>query len=188
MDARAYFDIEGVSLTAFQLSFLAALRRKIGKHLRPYCAEASQDSLLVVLDITSPGTVLVSAGLELRGNKLRGDRVRVQDWSFPPVPTPQCGFIIEGPIDVLAAQGCKFLEKFASRPIVEHQWLHKGRVYAQCHVFDDSGERLSQMYRADWAPAGQAGQLIEDGFVHGKGWIQTEGLGPPDRVARVPRP
>lgn len=42
-----------------------------------------------------------------------------------------------------------------------------------------------QMYRSDWAPPRQEEHLIAGGFVHGKGWIQTRGLGEPDRVTVV---
>ncbi len=74
---------------------------------------------------------------------------------------------------------------FANRPIVRHEWLHRRRVYADCYLFEDSGERLAQTYRSDWAPQGQEQRLIAEGFVHGKGWIQTLGLGEPDRVVHV---
>lgn len=68
---------------------------------------------------------------------------------------------------------------------MKHEWLHRGRVYAECYLFADSGERLAQMYRSDWAPLSQEDRLVAEGFVHGKGWIQTRGLGEPDRIVRV---
>ena len=184
MDDRAWFEAEGEALTADQLAFLSALRRRLDDRLRPYCVEASEDCLSLVLDVDAPGVALASVGLELRRRSLRGDRISVHDRSFPPSPTRD-GFVVEGEPSELAARGSELLERFVLRPVVRHDWLHKGRVYADCYLFEDSGERLSQMYRSDWAPPGQEDRLIAQGFVHGKGWIQTRGLGEPDRVTLV---
>lgn len=41
------------------------------------------------------------------------------------------------------------------------------------------------MYRGDWAPRGLEAKLVAKGLVHGGGWVQTEGLGEPDRVTLV---
>ncbi|TNM37294.1 hypothetical protein FHP29_15730 [Nocardioides albidus] len=184
MDDLAFFDLEGETLTASQLAFLAALRSRLNDRLRPYCGELTEDSLLLVLDVDAPDTALVSVGLELRRGRLQGDRISVHDRSFPTSPTVD-GFLMEGAPDELAATGAALLERFANRPIVRHEWLHRGKVYADCYLFEDSGERLSQMYRGDWAPRGQERRLITEGFVHGKGWVQTRGLGEPDRVVHV---
>lgn len=184
VDDRAFFEIEGDELTADQHLFLVALRRNLNDHLRPYCAELDAARLLLVLDVDAPDLALVSVGLELCGSKLRGDRISVHDRSFPPSPTAD-GFVSEGTPSELAAQGSQLFERFASRPIVRHEWLHRHRVYANCYLFEDSGERLAQMYRPDWAPRGQEQRLIADGYVQGKGWIQTQGLGEPDRITHV---
>lgn len=139
---------------------------------------------MLVLDVDAPGVVLVSVGLELRGRSLRGDRISVHDWSFPPDPTPD-GFLMVGGPTELAARAGDLLEWFASRPVVRHEWVHHGRVYADCYLFEDSGERLAQGYRSDLAPPGQEDHLVAERFVYGAGWVQTQGLGDPDRVVRV---
>jgi len=187
MDDRTYFDIEdGEELSPAQLLFLRALRESLDERLRPYCAELANDRLLLVLDIDAPNLALVNVGLELREAQLRGDRISVHDRTFPSTPTSD-GFLANGTPGELAAQGAALLRKFASRPVVRHEWLHRGQVYADCYLFEDTGERLAEGYRSDLAPVGQEAQLIEAGHVHGDGWIQTDGLGEPHRVIRVPR-
>lgn len=148
------------------------------------CAELDDDRLLLVLDVDAVELALVNVGLELRGNQLRGDRISVHDRTFPETPTRD-GFVLEGSPKELASRGFELLEAYDGRPIVRHEWLHRRRVYASCYLFEDTGERLAQMYRRDWAPRGQEAGLIAKGFVHGGGWIQTEGLGDPDRVILV---
>lgn len=184
MDDRAFFECEDWELTSFQLEFLAALRGLVEGRLGPYCAELDEDRLLLALDVDAPDLALVNVGLELRANRLRGDRISVHDRTFPATPTRD-GFVLEGSPTQLAARGYELFDSFVRRPVVRHEWLHKGRVYAECYLFEDTGERLAQMYRSDWAPRRQEARLIKKGFVRGGGWIQTHGLGKPDRVILV---
>lgn len=184
MDDRVFFEVEDYRLTDDQSLFLSALRCALGDRLRPYCVESADDCLFLVLDVDAPELALVSVGLRLCGRSLQGDRISVHDRSFPPRPTRD-GFLMEGSPDELAARGSQLLTWFAERPVVRHEWLRGARVYANCYLFEDSGERLAQMYRSDWAPPGQEARLIAEGFVRGGGWIQTEGLGAPDRVVLV---
>ncbi|WP_157421632.1 hypothetical protein [Agromyces sp. Leaf222] len=184
MDDLAWFDLEGEALTDAQLSFVSALRARLRDGLRPYCVERTDDNLLLVLDVDAPEVALVSVGLQLRGRSLRGDRISVHDRSFPPVPTLN-GFHLDGGSPELAARAGDLLEWFANRPVVRHEWLHHGQVYADCYLFEDSSERLAQTYRSDLAPPSEEDRLIAERFVHGAGWIQTQGLGDPDRVVRV---
>ncbi|WP_405057631.1 hypothetical protein OG474_33555 [Kribbella sp. NBC_01505] len=181
MDDREYFELEDARLTSFELEFLTALRVLVDGQLRPYCVELDDDGLLVGLDIDAPDVALITVGLELTGNRLRGDRISIHDRTFPPTPTPD-GFVLEGAPSDLAARGWELLDTYNRRPIVKHEWLHRRRVYASCYLFEDTGERLSDMYRGDWAPRRQEAELRAKGFVRGRGWIQTEGLGDPDRV------
>lgn len=184
VDDREYFELEDAQLTSFQLKFLSALRVLVDGRLRPYCVEFDDDRLLLALDIDAPDVALVNVGLELSGNRLRGDRISVHDRTFPPTPTRD-GFVLEGTPTDLAARGCELLDSYVRRPVVRYEWLHRRRVYATCHLFEDTGERLADMYRSDWAPRRQEAELIAKGFVHGADWIQTEGLGEPDRVILV---
>lgn len=184
MDDLAFFELQGQVLTADQRAFLGALRECLEDRLQPYCYELTEHHLLLALDVDAPGVALVSVGLELRGGTLRGDRISVHDRAFPPELTSD-GFVVEGSAIELATRGVELLERFANAPVVKHEWLHLGRVDAECYLFADLGERLAQMYRSDWAPLGQEDGLVAEGFVHGKGWIQTRGLGEPDRVVGV---
>ena len=184
MDDREYFDVEDGQLTSFQLTFLAALRVLVDGRLRPYCVALDDDRLLLALDVDASDLALANVGLELSGNRLRGDRMDVHDRAFPPTPTRD-GLVLEGSPAELAARGYELLDAYVRRPVVRHEWLHRRRVYATCHLFEDTGERLAQMYRSDWAPPGQEAKLITNGFVYGGGWIQTVGLGNPDRVILV---
>lgn len=185
MDDRAFVDLGDEPLTSAEAAFLSALRARLDGRLRPYCCELSADRLVLALDVDAPGVALVSVGLELRGDRLRGDRLGVHDRSFPPGPTPD-GLVAVGEPDVLAARGAELLERVAGRAVVRHEWIHEGRVYAHCYLFEHSGERLAQMFRGDWAPPGRAESLAAEGHVRGRGWVQTSGLGAPDRVVPVP--
>lgn len=188
MDDRAFFEVDE-DLTAVEWSFLAALRQRLPSAIRPYFIGRDHDGLSLVLDVDAPGLALVNVGLSLRGSELKGDRISVHHQSFPPTPTAQ-GFLVEGTPEQLADRGALLLEWFWSRPVVKHEWIHGWRIYAECYLFDDTGERLVEMYRSDLAPRGQEAQLIADGFVRGQpvigqGWIRTVGLGEPDRVTLV---
>ncbi|KJY31646.1 hypothetical protein VR46_35260 [Streptomyces sp. NRRL S-444] len=62
---------------------------------------------------------------------------------------------------------------------------HHGQVYASRYLFADTGEGLVQSYHQTLAPSEQAEALTRAGHVHGRGWIQTSGLGRPDRVVDI---
>lgn len=183
MDDLTFFEVDE-DLTIEQRAFLVALRRRLPARVRPYFTGVDDDGMNLVLDVDAPDVALVNVGVALRGNQLKGDRISVHDRRFPASPTAD-GFLLEGSVEVLADRAATLLEFYWRRPVVLHEWLHRGRVYASCYIFEDSGERLVQMYRMDWAPAGQEAQLIAQGFVRGKGWVQTRGLGVPDRVSLV---
>lgn len=184
VDGLAFFELQSEEPTADQRAFLGALRERLEDQLWPYCCELTEHNLLLVLDVDAPEVALVSVGLQLHGRTLRGDRISIHDRAFPPEPTSD-GFVMEGSAVELATRGAELLERFANAPLTKHEWVHRGRVYAECYLFADSGERLAQMYRSDCAPLGQEDRLVAEGSVHGKGWIQTRGLGEPDRVVRV---
>lgn len=139
VDDLAFFELQGEEPTAGQRAFLSALRERLEDHLWPYCCELTENNLLLVLDVDAPEVALLSVGLELRGRTLRGDRIDIQDRAFPPEPTSD-GFVMEGSAVELAARGVELLERFANAPVVKHEWLHRGRVYAECYLFADSGE------------------------------------------------
>ena len=86
-----------------------------------------------------------------------------------------------GDPEALGEQAAAWFESLIRRPIVRCVWEYAGREYACRYEFAD-GYPLSQSYIRDLAPPGQPERLIATGHVLGKGWIQTAGLGSPDRV------
>lgn len=77
--------------------------------LAPYCAEFDDDRLLLALDVDAPDAALANVGLELRGNRLRGDRISAHDREFPPTPASD-GFLLEGTPSELASRGSALLD------------------------------------------------------------------------------
>lgn len=173
MDGLAFFDVDE-ELTAEQASFLVALRRRLAEGVRPYFAGVDDDGMNVILDVDAPDVVSVTVGVALRGNQLKGDRISVHHNGFPASPTGD-GFLVEGSTEELADRAATLFERYWRRPVVLHAWLQDGRVYASCYIFEDSGERLIQMYRSDWAPPGQEARLIGEEYVRGKGWRAARG-------------
>lgn len=183
MDDLTFFEVDE-DLTPDQVAFLGALRKRLPEGIRPYFTGVDEDGMNLVLDVDAPDVALANVGVALRGSLIKGDRISVHDRSFPASPTAD-GFLLEGATEELADRAATIFEHYWQRLVVLHEWLHRGRVYASCYIFEDSGERLVQMYRSDWAPAGQEERLIAQGFVHGKGWVQTRGLEAPDRASLV---
>jgi hypothetical protein len=180
---REYWNLDG-PLTQEQAEFFAALRERAGSELQPWVARVDTETFFVAVDIDAPDVALITAGAYVAQGRLRGDSVDLQDYSLPTEHT-EIALDVTAPPRVLADRLADWFEELAARRIVRHEWHYRDRMYASCYLFEDSGWRLSQMYRRDWAPPGQADQLISDGFVFGKGWIQTSRLGPPDRVTVV---
>ncbi|MGH9488859.1 MAG: hypothetical protein ACRD04_14910 [Terriglobales bacterium] len=59
------------------------------------------------------------------------------------------------------------------------------KVYASRYLFADTDEGLVEMFNRLLAPPGRQEQLIAAGYVRGRGWVDTRGLGQPDRVTSV---
>lgn len=154
MDDRDYFELEDEVVSDDQLAFLTALRARLAGRLRPYSVGVDNGRLQLCLDVDAPEVALVTVGLDLGSGDLRGDRISIHDRTFPETPTRN-GFHIHGSPAELADRAAELLEFYANRPVVRHEWLHRGRVYADCLLFEDTGERLSQMYRSDWALGGR---------------------------------
>lgn len=181
-----YFDVEG-PVSDEERVFLAALRGHIDPRVSPWCPReggSESGALLVVLDIDAPNLVLLTVGVRLRAGSLHGDRLDLQSFVFPHAPS-SLAVDASGPPDALAAVAAGWFDTLLHRPIVHQEWLHDRRVYAQRYVFADTGEPLVQSYDRRFAPPGQPEQLISEGHVHCAGWIQTSGLGPPNRQAQL---
>jgi hypothetical protein len=142
--------------------------------------------LIACLDIDAPqeNFVLLTVGVHLEDHRLRGDRIHNQDFTLPEVPTSLAMEASGSPED-LAERAADWFEAIIGHPVVRYEWLHAGQIYASREFFPDTGEGLSQMYNRALAPPGQRDRLMASGHVSGRGWIDTRGLGEPDRVVHV---
>ncbi len=187
MDDPQWFDYDG-PLTDGERAFLAALRQRVEGRLYPWCRREDPlhdgGALIVGLHVDAPGLALITAGVHLDGDRIRGDSLDHQDYGLPDRPTSLAIDVTGSPAD-LAASVADWFDAILRRPIVRYEWLHVGRAYANRYLFADTGEGLSQMYNRMLAPPGQREQLIAAGHVQGLGWIDTRGLGEPDRVIPV---
>jgi hypothetical protein len=185
-DDLAYFDVDE-PVSEVERAFLSAIRRQTEGRMYLWCARegwSEPGPLLVGLHIDAPEVALLTVGVRVNSDHLHGDRLDHQSYVFPDTPS-SLAIDSDGSPDALAATAVTWFETLLGRPIVRQEWLHDGRVYAQRYVFADTGEPLVQSYRRDLAPMGQTEQLIRDGHVFGRGWIQTTGLGEPDQETLV---
>ncbi|WP_440069548.1 hypothetical protein [Streptosporangium sp. OZ121] len=136
------------------------------------------------IDAPQENFALLTVGVHLDGHHLRGDRLHNQDFTLPEVPT-SLAMEASGSPEELAEQAAGWFEAIIRRPVVRYEWLHAGQVYASRYLFPDTREGLSQMYNRELAPPGQQDRLLAAGHFTGRGWIDTRGLGEPDRVTHV---
>ena len=124
--------------------------------------QSSYGRLLVIVDIPAPGEnlILLTVGAYLDGDHVTGDELHNQMFTLPAEPTP-IGFEESGSPEVLAARTGHWFGTLLHRPIVRHEWLRSGEVYAHRWLFADSGQPLCE------------------------GRIRTGVLGPPDRIVNV---
>jgi hypothetical protein len=190
MDGDAWFE-HGGELGQAERSFAAALRA----HAASWPADPARSRLeppgdgrplIAWLDVDAPGErlVLLTVGVHLEQGYLRGDRLHNQLFRLPDRPT-SLALEASGTADELAGRAAEWFEAILRRPVVRYEWLHAGKVYAFCYLFPDSGETLAQMYNQELSPPGQQGRLIAAGHFHGRGWIDTRGLGHPGRIVRA---
>jgi hypothetical protein len=190
-----WFELEeepGETFTAAELAFVDALRyaavRWNGDSCSSWAMRADVGSALVAVvsfsDLGPRAVGLADYGVYLDGGRMRGDRLHNQLFSLPDEPTDMA-LDLSGTPEELAARAVEWFERLLARPVVLHEWLHKGQVYASRYLFEDTGEGLVQGYDERYAPAGQARKLIKAGHVFGRGWIQTSGLSAPDRIRWV---
>ena len=185
VDDLDYFEVDG-PVSEEEHAFLSALRGWIDGRIYSFShrEDTREAGLLVGVDVAADHLVLLTVGVRFRSGRLHGDRVDSQLYGFPEQPSSLAIDSAGTPID-LATVAAAWFDALLRRPIVRHEWLHGGEVYANRYVFADTGETLVQMYRQDLAPPGQPEQLIKNGHVFGRGWIQTSGLGSPDREIAV---
>jgi hypothetical protein len=180
------FGVDG-DVSDEERAYLSALKRSIDGRFHPWCVRehwSGSGALLVGLHIDAPEIALLTVGVRVSDGDLHGDRMDHQSYTFPVTPTDMAIDSTGSPVELAAATATWF-DGLLRRPIVREEWVRRRRVYATRYVLADTGEPLSQSYNRDLAPRGQADQLIRDGHVFGKGWIQVSGLGPPDRVSQI---
>jgi hypothetical protein len=187
MDQAEWYDFDG-QLAAQEREFLAALRRHTDGRLRPWCRREGpspdEGALVVGLHVDAPEVALITLGVHLDGHRIRGDRLDHQSYALPDRPTSLALDVTGNPTD-LAARTADWFDAVLLRPIVRYEWLHSGHLFASRYLFADTQEGLSQMYNHALAPPGQREELIAGGHSTGEGWIDTRGLGEPDRIIRV---
>ena len=119
--------------------------------------------------------------------RVRGDELHNQTFHLPESPTG-LALAVNGSPEEVVARCAEWFEGILRKPVVRYEWVHRRKVYARRWLFADTGEGLVQTYSRPDAPLGQTAKLIAAGHVYGRGWIQTSGLGNPDRTIPVRRP
>ncbi len=177
--------------SAAEIAFAAALRERAGSWTVPpahsWVGRSEDDSsLLALVALSDQGyrISLVDIGVHVIGSTVRGDRLHNQLYFLPDQPT-DLAMEATGSPQELAEHTATWFEAVLRKPIVRHEWEHNGQVYAYRYLFADTGEGLCQSYNQTLAPQGQAENLIAAGHVLGRNWIQTSGLGRPNRVVNI---
>lgn len=190
VDDEAWFEDDG-DLGEADRAFAAALRiRATSWPADPTSTRIDSPqlghALIAWLDVDDPGSnlSLMTVGVHLKGSRLRGDKLHNQLFTLPEEPT-SLALEASGNPQKLANRAADWFESILRRPVVRYEWLQAGTVYACRYLFSDTGEGLVQMYNHELAPPGQRDQLIAAGHTKGRGWIDTRGLGQPDRISYV---
>jgi hypothetical protein len=169
-----WFGFEG-HLGDEERAFLAVLRERTEEWAKPWCRreDLREDGALIVgLDVDAPEVALLTVGMHLAGNRIRGDRLDHQLFTLPDPPT-SLAIEATGSAADLAVHAAGWLGSILRRPIVRYEWQHSGRVYASRYLFADTGEGLVETYDRRLAPPGQREQLIAAGHSRGEGWLST---------------
>ena len=119
--------------------------RRRGLRLSLAPGQSSYGRLLVIVDIPAPGEnlTLLTAGAYLDEDHVTGDELHNQMFTLPAEPTP-IGFEESGSPEVLAARTGHWFGTLLRRPVVRHEWLRSGEVYAHRWLFADSGQPLCE--------------------------------------------
>jgi hypothetical protein len=145
------------------------------------------DSLVARLSFSDPGARLhlVDVGVHFYGDRVRGDRLHNQLFTLADRPS-SWALEAAGTVEELAERSARWFRSVLDKPVVLYVWLNDDRyAYAARFAYADEDQTISQLYRKDLAPAGQAEELTAAGHVHGRGWIQTAGLPTPTLYQHV---
>ncbi|MER5419518.1 hypothetical protein [Streptosporangium roseum] len=131
-----------------------------GYDLQP--GETSFGKLLIYADLPAPGfnLSLLTVGAYLDGSTIYGDKLHNQLFTLPAEHTP-LAFTGSGSPEELAMITGDWFETIWRRPVVRHEWLRSGQIYADRFLFADTGQGLSE------------------------GRVHTVALGAPDHIVHV---
>ncbi len=193
MEAIPWFECDDDELDPAQREFVQVLRSRaqcwpvqpIDTALPPP-DRTPYGQLLAYLDIDDPerNRTVLTVGVHFDGAGVSGDKLHNQNFTLPSSPST-LALQVTGSPQGTAIRAAEWFEMILRRPLVRYEWLHAGQTYATRYVYADTGFGLSQSYVARLAPPGLTDCLIAGGFDRGGGWINTTGLGRPDRIAHV---
>jgi hypothetical protein len=124
--------------------------------------ENSYGRLVAYTDIVDveQNCILITVGAHFDGSSVRGDELHNQLFTLPDKPT-SLALAAVGSSEEIADRTADWFETLLRRPIVRHEWLRSGGIYARRWLFADTGQ----------------------GLVEGR--VRTGELGAPDRVVHV---
>ena len=128
---------------------------------------------------SGPSRLLLTFGVELHGDRVKGGRLDSQFYQLVDDGPPSLAFEATGDLESLAEQTAAWFESVLRRPVVRFDWLHDGELYASSYEFADTHEPMVYSYIRSKEPPGQYDQLVATGHVAGRGWPQLDGLPTP---------
>jgi hypothetical protein len=144
-----------------------------------------ESSLLVTVTLLDSDRSIVDMGVHLTDGRVQGDRLHNQLYTLPDVPSAWA-LDTTGAVEHLGQASADWFVAMLRRPVLLYVWLNGDRnAYAARYVFADTDETLSQAWDERLAPPGKKRDLIAAGHVHGRGWVQVEGLPPPEVYVHV---
>ncbi|MFD5121242.1 hypothetical protein [Streptomyces sp. NPDC058385] len=190
MPENPWFEIDDpvgeLEIDEAELAFAARLRALAGCWDVPFASSwvgrpEDDSSLLAVVTLAASQLSLADFGVHITGSTMRGDRLHDQLYFLPERPTSFSMEVTGSPAE-LAERAAEWFETILRKPVVRYEWEHNGQIYAELYLFADTREGMAQRYNSTLAPPGQEQELIAAGHVVGLNWIQTSGLGRPDRI------
>ncbi|WP_432181924.1 hypothetical protein [Streptomyces sp. NBC_00063] len=190
MPENPWFEIDDpvgeLEIDEAELAFAARLRALAGCWDVPFASSwvgrpEDDSSLLAVVTLAASQLSLADFGVHITGSTMRGDRLHDQLSFLPERPTSFSMEVTGSPAE-LAERAAEWFETILRKPVVRYEWEHNGQIYAELYLFADTREGMAQRYNSTLAPPGQEQELIAAGHVVGLNWIQTSGLGRPDRI------
>ncbi|MCC9310715.1 hypothetical protein LN042_27205 [Kitasatospora sp. RB6PN24] len=111
----------------------------------------------------------VPFGARFDGSTVHCDELHCQLYCLPEEPT-ELALEASGSPNELGRLAAAWFDTLLRRPVVRHEWVNRGQVYADRTFFSDSGRILTGMVNSNGIPL--------------KRWFR-QGLGPADRVVQV---